>query len=47
LSEKDEDETTPVKKLIRKQKVVDHTDKGKTKEYKVENKDQVIGMDGK
>jgi hypothetical protein len=43
----EEDETVPIEKLIRKQKVVDPTDKGKTKEQKVENKDQVTNMDGK
>ncbi len=43
---KEEDETLFIRKLIRKQNVVDPTYKGKTKEYKVENKDQVTNMDG-
>lgn len=43
---KEEDETLFIRKLIRKQNVVDPTYKGKTKEHKVENKDQVTNMDG-
>jgi hypothetical protein len=39
LLEEDEDETMPIKKLIRKQEVIDPIDKGKTNEQKVENKD--------
>jgi len=41
-----EDDTMLIEKLIRKQKVVDPTYKGKTKEHKVENKDKVTNMDG-
>jgi len=43
----EEDYTLLIEKLIRKQKVIDPTYKGKTKEHKVENKDQVTNMDGK
>jgi hypothetical protein len=46
LLEEDEDETTPIEKLIRKQEVVDHVGIGKAKEQKVENKDHVTNMDG-
>jgi hypothetical protein len=46
LLEKDEDETTPIRKLIRKQEVVDPIGTNKVKEQKVENKDHVTSMDG-
>ncbi len=46
LLEKDEDETMPIEKSIRKQEVVDPTCTSKAKEQKVENKDQTIVMDG-
>ncbi len=46
LLEKDEDETMPIEKLIRKQEVVDPTCTSKAKEQKVENKDQTTSMDG-
>ncbi len=48
LSEENEDETTPIGNLISKQEIViDIIDKGKTKEQKVENKDQTTSMNGK
>ncbi len=47
LSKEDEDETKSIDKLIRKQEVViDPRVKGKAKEQKVGNKDQVTIMDG-
>jgi hypothetical protein len=45
--EEEEDETTPIGKLIRKQEVVNPTGKCKAKEQKVENKDHATNMDGK
>jgi hypothetical protein len=47
LLEEDEDETTSIRNLIRKQEIVlDPIDKGKAKEQKIENKDQTICMEG-
>ncbi len=46
LSKEDEDETTPIGKSIRKLEVINPTNKGKTKEQKVGNKDQISNMDG-
>jgi hypothetical protein len=46
LLEEDEDETIPIINLIRKQEiVVDLVYKGKTKEQKIENKDETICME--
>ncbi len=47
FSKEDEDETTPIGKLIRKLEVIDPINKGKAKRQKVGNKDQITNMDGK
>jgi hypothetical protein len=48
LLEEDEDETTSIRNLIRKQEIVlNLVDECKTKEQKIENKDQTICMEGK